>query len=153
MQAVYSYGGSLIFCEFLSEMRKPADFWKALLVAESFIFTVYLFFGIFVYSYHGEFVVNPAFQGLSPKVALKAGNILGLSSSLIAAALYGNIGIKVIYANIAVELLGAPGIDQKSGKLIWVGLVPMYWVSAFPIFRDSWLPSVYCSSRIRFRRC
>ncbi|KAF2788446.1 putative amino acid transporter [Melanomma pulvis-pyrius CBS 109.77] len=133
MQAVYSYGGSLIFCEFLSEMRKPADFWKALLVAQSFIFTVYLFFGIFVYSYHGEFVINPAFQGLSSEVALKAGNILGLSASLIAAALYGNIGIKVIYANIAVELLGAPGLDRRSAKLIWVGLVPVYWVSAFAL--------------------
>jgi hypothetical protein len=131
MQAVYSYGGALIFCEFLSEMRRPADFWKALILAESFIFVIYLFFGIFVYSYHGEFVINPAFQGLSQQVALKAGNILGLISALIAGALYGNIGIKVVYANIGVELFGAPSLDSRSGKLLWVALVPVYWSLAF----------------------
>jgi hypothetical protein len=131
MQAVYSYGGTLIFCEFLSEMRRPTDFWKSLVMAQSFIFVVYLFFGIFVYSYHGEFVINPAFQGLSSQVALKAGNILGLTAALIAAALYSNIGIKVMYANIGVELFGAPSLDRKSGKLLWVALVPVYWSVAF----------------------
>lgn len=131
MQAVYSYGGALIFCEFLSEMRKPRDFWKSLLIAESFIFCVYLFFGIFVYSYHGQFVINPAFQGISSQVALKAGNILGLTSALLAAALYGNIGIKVIYANIFMEFFNAPPLDRKAGKLLWVALVPAYWGIAF----------------------
>jgi hypothetical protein len=131
MQAVYSYGGAMLFCEFLSEMRKPADFWKALIIAESFIFSVYLFFGLYVYSFHGQFVINPAFQGISPHNALKAGNILGLISALLAAALYGNIGIKIIYTNIFVEFFNAPTLDQKSGKFLWVGLVPIYWAIAF----------------------
>jgi len=42
-------------------MRNPGDFWKALTIAESFIFNVYFFFGILVHSFHGEFVINPAF--------------------------------------------------------------------------------------------
>jgi hypothetical protein len=119
MQAVYSYGGSLIFCEFLSEMRRPRDFWKALIIAESFIYVVYLFFGIFVYSFHGQFVINPAFQGISPQHALEAGNILGLVSALIAGALYGNIGLKVAYANIAIEFFNAPPLDTRAGKFNW----------------------------------
>ncbi|KAF2738320.1 oligopeptide transporter protein [Polyplosphaeria fusca] len=130
MQAVYSYGGSLIFCEFISEMRKPRDFWKALVVAESFIFSVYLFFGIFVYSFHGEFVVNPAYQGLTGH-ALVAGNVLGLLSALIAAALYGNIGVKVLYANILIEFFNAPPLSTRGGKFLWIGLVPVYWATAF----------------------
>jgi hypothetical protein len=131
MQAVYSYGGSLIFCEFLSEMRRPRDFWKALIIAESFIYVVYLFFGIFVYSFHGQFVINPAFQGISPQHALEAGNILGLVSALIAGALYGNIGLKVAYANIAIEFFNAPPLDTRAGKFIWAGLIPVYWSLAF----------------------
>lgn len=48
MQAVYSYGGAMLFCEFMAEMRKPWDFWKGLILAEAFIYSVYLFFGVFV---------------------------------------------------------------------------------------------------------
>lgn len=62
MQAVYSYGGAMLYCEFMSEMRKPWDFWKALICAETFIYVVYLFFGLFVYSYQGQYVINPAYQ-------------------------------------------------------------------------------------------
>ncbi|KAF2121933.1 oligopeptide transporter protein [Lophiotrema nucula] len=130
MQAVYSYGGSMIFCEFISEMRKPSDFWKALIAAESFIFCAYLFFGLFVYSFHGEFVINPAYQGLTGHM-LTAGNVMGLITGLIAAALYGNIGVKVIYSNIFVELFNAPALDQKMGKIFWVFLIPIYWATAF----------------------
>ncbi|KAF2011702.1 hypothetical protein BU24DRAFT_398423 [Aaosphaeria arxii CBS 175.79] len=131
MQAVYSYGGQLIFCEFISEMRRPHDFWKALVIAEAFITAVYLFFGIFVYSFHGQYVINPAYQGLSSQVALKAGNILGLTSALLAAALYSNIGIKVIYSNVLVEVFRAPPLSSRVGKLLWVALVPLYWSLAF----------------------
>jgi hypothetical protein len=41
----------MIFTHLLAEMRHPMDFWKALLIAEIFIYVVYMFFGIFVYSF------------------------------------------------------------------------------------------------------
>lgn len=37
-----------MFVAFLSEMRRPMDFWKGLLVAQTFITVVYIFFGAFV---------------------------------------------------------------------------------------------------------
>lgn len=46
----------MIFAAFLAEMRHPMDFWKSLLIAEVFIYVVYMFFGIFVYSYQVIFV-------------------------------------------------------------------------------------------------
>jgi len=95
MRAVYSYGGAMVFCEFMSEMRKSTDFWKALICAEAFIYCAYLFFGVFVYSYQGQYTINPANQGMGPRVAYTAGNILYFMTSLIAGALYGNIGIKI----------------------------------------------------------
>lgn len=131
MQAVYSYGGAMLYCEFISEMRKPWDFWKALILAESFIYGVYLLFGIYVYSFQGQYTVNPANQGMSPYGALTAGNIIGFISSLIAAALYGNIGIKVLYQNVLKELVGLPDLTSKKGKFIWMGFVPIYWALAF----------------------
>ncbi|KAI4756212.1 hypothetical protein E4T52_11687 [Aureobasidium sp. EXF-3400] len=131
MQAVYSYGGAMLYCEFMSEMRRPFDFWKALVIAETFIYVVYLFFGVFVYSYQGQYTINPAQQGMFPHAALTAGNILAFVTALIAAGLYGNIGIKVMYQNIFQELLGLPELATRAGKLAWAGIVPIYWGIAF----------------------
>ena len=54
-------------------------------------------------------------------------------SALIAAALYGNIGIKVIYNNIFISFFSAPPMTSKRGKLIWIAVVPVYWSIAFII--------------------
>jgi len=48
----------MIFVEFMAEMRRPMDFWKAMAYSQIFIFIVYMFFGLFVYSYQGQYVVN-----------------------------------------------------------------------------------------------
>ena len=45
---VYAYSGAILFIAFLSEMRHPMDFWKAMLCAQLFISIVYIFFGAFV---------------------------------------------------------------------------------------------------------
>lgn len=130
-QAVYSYGGAMLFVAFLSEMRHPWDFWKGMICAQAFIYCVYMFFGLFVYSYQGQFAFNPAMQGLSPYNFQTAGNIMNLVTGLIAAALYGNVGIKVVYTEVFITLLKAPALTSKAGKIIWVAMVPIYWALAF----------------------
>jgi hypothetical protein len=70
-------------------------------------------------------------QGMFPHAALTAGNILAFVTALIAAGLYGNIGIKVMYQNIFQELLGLPELTTRAGKLAWAGIVPIYWGIAF----------------------
>lgn len=60
-----------------------------------------------------------------------AGNSLAIVSALIAAALYGNIGIKVLYNNILVEFFKAPPLNSTWGKRFWIGLVPIYWSLAY----------------------
>ena len=132
-QAVYSYGGSMMFCEFMSEMRRPMDFWKGLICAQTLIYCCYVTFGVVVYSFQGQFAFNPAMQGLSPYNWQTAVNIMYLFASLISACLYGNIGIKVLYINILEEMFNAPALTTKKAKWLWVGLVPIYWSVAFII--------------------
>jgi hypothetical protein len=132
-QAVYSYGGAMLFISFLAEMRHPWDFWKGVLCADIFIYVVYLFFGLFVYSYQGQYAYNPVMQGLSPYNWQTATNIMNLVTGLIAAALYGNIGIKVAYVEVFQELFHAPPLTTKGGKLVWIAMVPAYWVLAFVV--------------------
>lgn len=131
MQAVFSYGGATLFCELMAEMRRPWDFWKGMICAESLIFACYLVFGMVVYSQQGQFAVNPAYQGIDPYSWQTVGNVLSLLSGLIAAVLYGNIGIKVLYANVGRQLLRFPALETRRGKYIWVAFVPLYWICAW----------------------
>ena len=57
--------------------------------------------------------------------------MLAVISGLIAATLYGNIGIKVLYNNIFMEFFNAPSLITKKGKMLWVAIVPIYWTIAF----------------------
>ncbi|KAI6839670.1 oligopeptide transporter protein [Hortaea werneckii] len=135
MQGVYSYGGATLFNELMAEMRRPHDFWKGLICAEFFIVSVYLIMGMVVYNAQGQFAFNPAYQGI-PNSAYSwqtLGNALSYITGVIAALLYGNIGIKVFYASVFRDLLHFPPLDKKIGKWIWVGLVPVYWGLAFVV--------------------
>jgi len=101
--------------------------------AQIFIYVVYMFYGLFLYGYQGQYVVNPSYLGVSAYNVQTAGNVFAMVSALIAAGLYGNIGIKVLYNNIFVEMFHAPPLTSKSGKIFWTALIPVYWSIAFVI--------------------
>lgn len=156
MQAVYAYGGAMLFVEFMSEMRQPRDFLKAMWGAQLFIYLVYMFYGCFIYGYQGQYVLTPSYLGMSPYNWQTAGNSLAMTSAIIAAALYGNIGLKgksnhsssptpvhlpyrllttwlstVVYNNVFVEFFAFPPLNVRSGKIVWAAIVPVYWSLAF----------------------
>jgi len=112
---IYAYGGAMLFFNLLAEMRNPWDFWKGMLCADIFIYLAYMFFGIFQYSFQGQYTYSQNYQSISPYNYQTAGNILSIVGGLIAAALYGNIGIKVIYNNVFMELFGFPALTTKKG--------------------------------------
>ena len=60
---------------------------------------------VYRYAYQGQYVVNPSYLGVGEYTLQTIGNSLAMASALIAAALYGNIGIKVLYNNICKCLL------------------------------------------------
>jgi hypothetical protein len=133
MQAVYSYGGAMLFVEFMAEMKRPFDFWKGMVCAQVFIYFLYMLFGLFVYSYQGQYTLIIAYQGISSYAWQTVANAFGLTSGLIAALLYGNVGIKVVYNNLLMELFKFPSLGTRAGKLAWVVVVPVYWGIAFVI--------------------
>lgn len=94
MQAVYAYGGAMIFIEFMSEMKRPRDFLKGMWGAQIFIYCCYMLYGLFMYGFQGQYLQNPVYLGISGYGWQTVGNILAIISALIAAALYGNIGVK-----------------------------------------------------------
>lgn len=50
--------------------------------------------------------------------------MVSLIAALIAGGLYGNIGIKVVYNNVLIDILKAPPLTTRRGKFIYVALVP-----------------------------
>ncbi|KAH8112279.1 transmembrane amino acid transporter protein-domain-containing protein [Phellopilus nigrolimitatus] len=131
MQMVFAYGGAMIFPEFMAEMRRPMDFWKGMCCAQLLIGGVYMMFGIFFYHFQGQFTLALAYQGLSQFAWQTVGNVLALITGIIAAGLYGNIGIKVAYYHIVEQWFNGPPLMSKRGRFVWTGMVILYWSLAF----------------------
>lgn len=47
MQAIFAYGGAMVFPEFMAEMKRPQDFLKAMWAAQAFIYFWYVFVDFF----------------------------------------------------------------------------------------------------------
>ena len=133
LSGVLAYAGAQLFVEFLAEMKRPRDFIKAMWGAQFFIYTVYLVYGCFVYHFQGQYSFNPSYQGVSIYGWQTAGNMISLLAALIAAGLYGNIGIKVLYNNILLDIFNAPPLTTNRGKFIYAAIVPVWWTVAFVI--------------------
>ncbi|KAJ7850369.1 putative amino acid transporter [Mycena leptocephala] len=131
MQAIFAYGGAMVFPEFMAEMKRPRDFLTAMWAAQAFIYFWYMFYGLFMYGFQGQYSINPSYLGIGQYNLQTAGNVFAMVSAVIAAALYGNIGIKVIYNNVFVEIFRAPSLATTRGKWLWAGLIPVYWAIAF----------------------
>ncbi|EMC94851.1 hypothetical protein BAUCODRAFT_158358 [Baudoinia panamericana UAMH 10762] len=133
LSGVFAYGGAQLFVEFMAEMRRPRDFIFAMWGAQFFIYAVYLIYGCYTYYFQCQYSYQISYQGVSHYGLQTAGNAIGLLSGLIAAGLYGNIGIKVLYNNVLIDLFGASPLITKGGKIIWTILVPIWWSIAFVI--------------------
>lgn len=65
----------------------------------------------------GQYTLALAYQGVSKYAWQTVGNVLALITGAIAAALYGNIGLKVLYINIVENTLKGPPLMSKKGRL------------------------------------
>lgn len=155
MNAVFSFGGATLFVELLAEMRRPMDFWKGLLVADIIIYLAYMIYGIYCYAMQGQYVYNVSYQGVSPYSWQTVCNIIELLTGIIAAVLYGNIGIKVLYNNLGRDVFKFPVLESKRGKWIFVFLVPFYWCCAWVVCQsipqiNSWIVIVGAGCILQF---
>ncbi|POS75708.1 transmembrane amino acid transporter [Diaporthe helianthi] len=130
MQAVFAYGGAMLFPAFMAEMRHPMDFWKGMICAQTFLTSVYLIFGMVVYHFQGQFTFIPIAQGISVYGWQTCLNVLGMVAGLIATGLYSNVGLKIAYVEV-LEPLSFPPLTSSLGKVWWACLIPIYWAVGF----------------------
>jgi len=132
-QMVFAWGGATVFCEILAEMKRPHEFWKGLLGADMLIMVVYLLFGVFVYSYQGQYTYATANMGISNYNLQTASNVLNLITGIFGGVLYGNVGLKVLYQGVLVPELRFPKLTTKFGAAAWTAMVVVYWSVAYII--------------------
>jgi hypothetical protein len=133
MNIVYSYGGATIFPQIIAEMRRPMDYLKAFSCAQGLIFTVYVFYGLYVYSFQGQFTLPVAFQGVSRHSWQTVGNVMSLISGIIAGGLYGNVGLKIFYVNVVEDIFNGPKLLSTRGRITWSTVVIVFWAVGFVI--------------------
>lgn len=56
-----------------------------------------------------------------------------LISALITAGIYGNIGIKVMYNNVLIDIFNAPPLVTRRGRFPYASIVPVWWAIAFTV--------------------
>ncbi|KAJ1026609.1 hypothetical protein NDA13_003986 [Ustilago tritici] len=133
MNMVFAYGGAMIFPELMSEMRRPMDFWKGMISAQALICSVYLVYANVVYAFQGQYVLGQSYNGIAKYSFQTVCNMLAILSGTIAAALYGNVGLKVIYVNTIQTFFKGPALNSPRGRVIWAGVSVVYWALAFVI--------------------
>lgn len=65
---IFAFAGHLAFFTFMSELKNPEDFPKALFVLQAWDITMYIIVAIVVYRYAGPEVQSPALGSASPVV-------------------------------------------------------------------------------------
>jgi hypothetical protein len=76
------------------------------------------------YEDQGQFAYNPAYQGI-PATAYRfqaAANSLAMVAGMIAAFLFSNIAIKIVYSTIFQDVFKMPPLHSKTGRWLWVVL-------------------------------
>lgn len=87
---IFAYAGHLAWVSFISELRDPRDFPKALFVQQAFMIIAYLVVSIVIYRYGGDNVASPALSSTSKTVAKVAwGVALPTVSSYLSSGIRG----------------------------------------------------------------
>ncbi|KAK4943192.1 hypothetical protein LTR10_017216 [Elasticomyces elasticus] len=139
---VFAYAGHVAFFTFISELRKPEDFPKALAFLQCSDISMYIITAVVVYYYAGDNVKSPALDSAS-HVVKKVAYGVAIPTIVIAGVVNGHVGVKYLY----VRLLRNRTDDlmhQKSWKSygIWVGICTASWLAAWliaeavPVFND-----------------
>ena len=128
---VFAYAGHVAFFSFISEMKNPKDFPKALILLQVSDTAMYFLVAMVVYAYGGDDVDSPALGSAGTTVAKVAWG-LAIPTIIIAGVIYGHVASKYIYVRI---FRGTKHMSQKTFLSIgvWLAITLTLWVIAWII--------------------
>ena len=129
---IFAYAGHVAFFGFMSEMKRPQDYRKCLLLLQGVAIIIYLTFAIFIYRYAGRQVSSPALSSISP-LFRKLAFGCACPTIVIGGVINGNVATK--YIN--VRLCGKPKPRNKpsawASYFVWVVISILVWAAAWVI--------------------
>ncbi|KAH9819890.1 N amino acid transport system protein, partial [Teratosphaeria destructans] len=137
---IFAYAGHVAFFSFISELRDPRDFPKALFFLQTCDIILYLVVAVVVYRYTGPDVASPALGSTGTTVKRVAYGI-ALPTIIIAGIIYAHVAAKYIYVRI---FRGTRHMSKKTFLSVgsWLGIVLTLWIIAWviaesiPVFND-----------------
>ena len=128
---VFAYAGHVAFFTFISELKHPRDFPKALAFLQCCDISMYIITAVVVYYYAGEAVSSPALDSASP-VVKKIAYGVAIPTIVIAGVVNAHVGVKFLYVKL-LQNREDDLIHQKGWKSyrVWVLMVSLSWLGAW----------------------
>ncbi|KAL8948832.1 MAG: hypothetical protein Q9222_005016 [Ikaeria aurantiellina] len=137
---VFAYAGHVAFFSFISEMKEPQTYAKALYLLQGADVGMYLIAAIVTYRYAGPDVASPALgstSGILPKLAYG----IAIPTIVIAGVINGHVAAKYCYVRL---FRGTDRMSKRSWGSLgrWIIIVLLLWIvawiiaEAIPVFND-----------------
>ncbi|KAL7418998.1 hypothetical protein Q5752_006682 [Cryptotrichosporon argae] len=137
---VFSYCGTPAFFNVIGEMRRPADYNKAMLTCQSIVTATYLTIGIVVYYYCGQYVTSPALGSAGPLMKRVCYGI-ALPGLFVSVTIYCHCGAKMLFVRL---LRNSRHLTERTAVhwLVWLSttggsvIIAFILAEAIPFFND-----------------
>lgn len=137
---VFAYAGHVAFFSFISEMKEPKSYMKALYLLQGADVSMYLIVAVVTYRYAGPGVSSPALgstSGILPKLAYG----IAIPTIVIAGVINGHVAAKYCYVRL---FRGTDKMGQRTWRSFfeWSAIVLLLWTlawiiaEAIPVFND-----------------
>ena len=130
---VFAFAGHVAFFSFISEMKNPADFPKALVTLQVADTGLYFVVAMVIYAYGGTMVDSPAL-GTAGDVVGKVAWGMAVPTIIIAGIIYGHVAAKYIYVRLfrGTKHMADRGLTSL-GSWTWLAITGTLWVIAWII--------------------
>ena len=134
------FSGHVAFFSFISELKHPEQYPKALFLLQGVDTSMYLIVAVVTYRYAGTSVASPALGSTSPLLQKIAYGI-AIPTIVIAGVINGHVAAKYIYVRL---FRGTDRMSKKSWSSfgLWAIIVLILWIiawiiaEAIPVFND-----------------
>ncbi|KAI5361578.1 putative amino acid transporter, transmembrane domain-containing protein [Septoria linicola] len=128
---IFAYAGHVAFFTFISELKDPKDFPKALVFLQVWDISLYIVAAIVIYRYAGPEVASPAL-GSTGTTVKKVAYGIALPTIIIAGVIYAHVAAKYIYLRI---FRGTKHMGSRTWLAVgsWMAIIGTLWTIAWII--------------------
>ena len=127
LSADHRAAGNVAFFSFMSEMRSPSEYPKALYTLQGAATTLYLLVAAIIYYYAGSEVTTPAL-GSAGELIRKVAYYLAIPTIVVAGVINGHVAIKMVFLSFKESLASS---KSRKAYVWWVGLNILLWGAAW----------------------